>query len=70
MMGGYQNQANGINVPENQGYLSGSMVVPLWNRNQGNIRASQANIGPAVPQFNKVRTRAGGQPRPPRRAAT
>ncbi len=56
MMGGYQNQANGVDIPENQAIYQFQMIVPLWNKNQGNIRASQANIGAAAAQYNRVRT--------------
>jgi cobalt-zinc-cadmium efflux system outer membrane protein len=29
-------------------------VIPLWNRNQGNIRAAAANVGVAGAQLNRV----------------
>ena len=56
MMGGYQNQQPGAMAPQTQGIYQLQMVIPLWNRNQGNIRAAQANVGTAVAQYNRVRT--------------
>jgi len=56
MMGGYQNQLAGAGAPQNQGIYQIQMVIPLWNRNQGNIRAAQANIGSAMAQLNRVQT--------------
>jgi cobalt-zinc-cadmium efflux system outer membrane protein len=56
LMGGYQNQLSGVKIPENQAIYQVQMVLPLWNRNQGNIRAAQAGVGKAVAQFNRVRT--------------
>jgi cobalt-zinc-cadmium efflux system outer membrane protein len=56
LMGGYQNQLSGVNIPENQAIYQVQMVIPLWNRNQGNIRAAQADVGTAMAQFNRVRT--------------
>ena len=55
-MGGYQNQLAGAMAPQNQAIYQVQMVVPLFNRNQGNIRASQAGISTAVAQLNRVRT--------------
>jgi cobalt-zinc-cadmium efflux system outer membrane protein len=54
MMGGYQNQQPGAFAPQSQGIYQLQLVVPLFNRNQGNIRAAQANIGAAVAQLNRV----------------
>ena len=39
-MGGYQNQQPGAG-PANQGMYQVQIVVPLFNRNQGNIRAAK-----------------------------
>ncbi|HTM54305.1 MAG TPA: TolC family protein [Pirellulales bacterium] len=54
VMGGYQNQLPGAFAPESQGIYQVQIVVPLWNRNQGNIRAAAANIGVAGAQLNRV----------------
>jgi len=54
MMGGYQNQGPGAFAPESQGLYQVQMIVPLWNRNQGNIRAAQWNVSAAVAQLNRV----------------
>jgi cobalt-zinc-cadmium efflux system outer membrane protein len=54
MMGGYQNQQPGALAPETQGIYQLQMVIPLFNRNQGNIRAAQAGIGAAVAQLSRV----------------
>ncbi len=54
MLGGYQNQQPGAMAPQAQALYQIQMVVPLWNRNQGNIRAAQANVGAAVAQLNRV----------------
>lgn len=54
MMGGYQNQGPGAMAPESQGLYQVQMIVPLWNRNQGNIRAAQSNVSAAVAQLNRV----------------
>lgn len=56
IMGGYQNQGPGAFSPQNQAIYQVQMVVPLFNRNQGNIRASQIGISTAVAQLNRVRT--------------
>ncbi|MEX0977501.1 MAG: TolC family protein [Pirellulales bacterium] len=55
VLGGYQNQQPGALAPESQGLYQIQMVVPLWNRNQGNIRAAQAEISAAVAQLSQVR---------------
>jgi cobalt-zinc-cadmium efflux system outer membrane protein len=56
MMGGYQNQQPGAQAPQAQALYQVQMVVPLWNRNQGNIRAAQAGVGTALAQLNRVQT--------------
>jgi cobalt-zinc-cadmium efflux system outer membrane protein len=55
VMGGYQNQQPGAGAPQSQGMFQIQMVIPVWNRNQGNIRAAQAGVGTAVAQWNRVR---------------
>jgi cobalt-zinc-cadmium efflux system outer membrane protein len=56
MMGGYQNELSGATAPQNQAIYQVQMVIPLWNRNQGNIRAAQAGVSTAVAQWNRVQT--------------
>lgn len=56
LMGGYQNQLPGANAPQNQAMYQVEMVVPLFDRNQGNIRAAQAGVGTAMAQLNRVQT--------------
>lgn len=55
-MGGYQYQLAGAGAPTDQAVYQVQAVVPLWNRNRGNIRAAQANIGAAMAQLNRVNT--------------
>jgi cobalt-zinc-cadmium efflux system outer membrane protein len=55
MMGGWQNQQPGALAPTTQALYQMQMVIPLWNRNQGNIRAAQANVGGAVAGLGRVR---------------
>jgi outer membrane protein, heavy metal efflux system len=54
MMGGIQNQQPGAMAPTTQGLYQVQLVIPLWNRNQGNIRAAQASVGAAAAQLNRV----------------
>lgn len=56
VMGGYQNQQPAALAPETQAIYQLQMVIPLWNRNQGNIRAAQANVSGAVAQLQRVNT--------------
>lgn len=42
---GYMHQSQGM---ENMAILNFSVPVPIWNRNQGNIRAARADIGRAA----------------------
>ncbi len=56
MMGGYQRQQPGNGFPLDQGMYQVQIVLPLYNQNQGNIRAAQATIGSSVAAFNRVRT--------------
>ena len=55
VMGGFQYQERGEG-PNSQGMYQVTMSVPLWNRNQGNIRAAQASVGTAVAQMGRVRS--------------
>jgi cobalt-zinc-cadmium efflux system outer membrane protein len=52
-MGGYQRQINDAPVL-NQGLFQVTLPVPLWNRNQGNIAAAQANVTAAAQQYGRV----------------
>ena len=56
MMGGYQYQGPGANSPVDQGIYQIQMVMPLWNRNQGNIRAASATVSASVAALGRVRT--------------
>jgi cobalt-zinc-cadmium efflux system outer membrane protein len=56
MMGGYQRQQPGNGFPLDQGMYQVQVVVPLYNQNQGNIRAAQATIASSVAAYNRVRT--------------
>ncbi len=53
--GGYQWQGPGNGGLPTQGLYQVQMVIPLWNRNRGNIRAAQADVSGAVAQLNNVR---------------
>lgn len=44
LMGGYQRQ---VGPPQDQGLFQATIEVPLFNRNQGNIRAAQADLARA-----------------------
>jgi cobalt-zinc-cadmium efflux system outer membrane protein len=52
--GGYQEQQPGAFAPQNQGLYQVTFAVPLWNRNQGNIRAAEANISVALAHVGSV----------------
>ncbi|MBX7073243.1 MAG: TolC family protein [Pirellulales bacterium] len=57
-MAGYQRQI----FPEmHQAIWQFTMTVPLWNRNQGNIRAAQANVGVASQQLARVQNELSAQ---------
>lgn len=58
-MGGYQYQA--APFVHNQGMYQVTMSVPLWNRNQGNIRAARADIARAGNQVQRVQNELSGQ---------
>jgi cobalt-zinc-cadmium efflux system outer membrane protein len=48
---GYQRN---FNDRENQATYEVSVPLPLWNRNQGNIRAAQAELGRAIAEVSRV----------------
>jgi cobalt-zinc-cadmium efflux system outer membrane protein len=48
---GYQHN---FNDRENQAAYEVSVPLPLWNRNQGNIRAAQAELGRALAEVGRV----------------
>jgi cobalt-zinc-cadmium efflux system outer membrane protein len=52
-MGGYQRQI-GVDPVLNQGIFQVTVPLPLWNRNQGNIAAAQANVTAASQQYGRV----------------
>jgi len=58
-MGGYQYQVNF--PPLSQGLFQFTMSVPLFNRNQGNIRAVRAEISAASAQVARVQNELSGQ---------
>ncbi|MGD9720975.1 MAG: TolC family protein [Pirellulales bacterium] len=66
MTGGYQRQGIG-NAADlngallNQGLYEVQLIVPLYNQNQGNIRAAEGTIGAAVAAFNRIRTELANQ---------
>lgn len=53
IQGGYQYTAN---TPHRQGLAGLYMDIPLWDRNQGGIRAAQANVGQSAAQLDLIRT--------------
>ena len=55
-MGGYQNQLKGAGAPENQAIYQVQIEVPLFDRNQGNIRAAQADVAAANAQVVRTAT--------------
>lgn len=59
-MGGWQYQLDGAGAPNNQGIYQVSMSLPLWNRNQGAIRAAQATVGTSQAQLGRVRNELAG----------
>jgi cobalt-zinc-cadmium efflux system outer membrane protein len=61
MLGGFQNQQPGALAPESQGLYQIQMVVPLWNRNRGNIQAAEAEVGAAVANLVDVRNDLANQ---------
>lgn len=59
IMGGYQRQ---VGVPkEDQGLFQVSMSVPLWNKNQGNIFAAEAELSGSRADLNRVELDLGNQ---------
>ncbi|MGD9644462.1 MAG: TolC family protein [Pirellulales bacterium] len=58
-MGGYQYQVNF--PPMSQGLFQVTMSVPIWNRNQGNIRSARAEIGAASQQYARVQNELSAQ---------
>lgn len=58
-MGGYQYQLSP--TVHSQALWQVTMAVPLFNRNQGNIRSAQANIGVASQQLQRVQNELSSQ---------
>jgi cobalt-zinc-cadmium efflux system outer membrane protein len=52
LTGGYQYSVP--DVERDQGVLQVNMSVPLWNRNQGAIRAAQGDVGTATAQLRRI----------------
>jgi cobalt-zinc-cadmium efflux system outer membrane protein len=55
MMGGWENQQPGAFAPESQAIYQLQMIIPLFNRNTGNIRAAEAEVSGAVAGLGRVR---------------
>jgi cobalt-zinc-cadmium efflux system outer membrane protein len=51
VMGGYQRQLQGV---KDQGIVQVLVSVPLWDKNEGNIRAAQADVGRAEAEVRRV----------------
>ena len=51
MNGGYQWT---VNQPHSQALVGMYFTIPIWDRNQGNIRAASANVQNSVAQLSKV----------------
>jgi cobalt-zinc-cadmium efflux system outer membrane protein len=60
VLGGFQNQQPGALAPESQGIVQIQMIVPLWNRNRGNIQAAGSTVGAAVANLAEVRNDLAG----------
>jgi cobalt-zinc-cadmium efflux system outer membrane protein len=52
LLGGYQDQVDF--PPQPQGLMQVMIEVPLFNRNQGNVRAATARVSEAVADFRQV----------------
>lgn len=50
--GGYQRQVDGTNL--NQGLFQVGVIIPLWNRNQGNIYSAQSAIAGARANVERI----------------
>ncbi|MBX7102601.1 MAG: TolC family protein [Gemmataceae bacterium] len=46
---------------ENDWAFQVSVPIPIWNRNQGNIRAAQAGVGQAIQQVSEIENELVGQ---------
>jgi cobalt-zinc-cadmium efflux system outer membrane protein len=55
---GYQRN---FNDREDEAHFQVSVPVPLWNRNQGNIRAAQAELGRAIQEVSRVENDLNGR---------
>jgi cobalt-zinc-cadmium efflux system outer membrane protein len=51
LQGGYQHTQN---LPNSQGVLGMYINVPIWDRNQGNIRSAGANVQQSMARLNTV----------------
>lgn len=58
LMGGY---TRNFNDRENQATYQVSVPIPVWNRNQGNIRAAQAELGRASQEVSRVENDLSGR---------
>ncbi|HBI44109.1 MAG TPA: hypothetical protein DDY78_14840 [Planctomycetales bacterium] len=55
---GYQRN---VNDRENEAHFQVSLPVPLWNRNQGNILAAQADVGRSLQEVGRVQNDLSGR---------
>jgi cobalt-zinc-cadmium efflux system outer membrane protein len=58
LAGGY---SRNFNDRENQATYQVSVPLPVWNRNQGNIRAAQAELGRAIQEVTRVQNDLTGR---------
>ncbi|HEX5106354.1 MAG TPA: TolC family protein [Pirellulaceae bacterium] len=58
IMGGYQHQEQGV---QDQAIAQVLMSVPLWNKNQGGIRAARGTVGRAEADVRRVQVELAGQ---------
>jgi cobalt-zinc-cadmium efflux system outer membrane protein len=58
VMGGYQRQ---VFPAQDQGLLQLTMAVPIWNRNQGGIRAAAADVASASQRVTRVQNELSAQ---------
>jgi cobalt-zinc-cadmium efflux system outer membrane protein len=59
IMAGYQRQVAPAIHDQAVGQVT--MTVPLWDKNQGNIRAAKANLGKAVAEVHRVQLELAAQ---------
>ena len=50
-----------VNAPHSQALIGAYFAIPVWNRNQGGIRAARGELSGAVAQQNVVRNEVAGK---------